>query len=568
MTPQIMKTFNTGPQIQWDVWRRAATTMLLGFMGLVVQACSNSSSTPPPTATTPSTVPDFKAAVFTQPTQITNAYFPHVAGTERLYAIETVDGLVTIFTEVLNDTRTVNGVEARVVRHREFLDSIITEDNYAWYAQDNAGNVWFLGETVDKYEYNDQGALLEVTHQGAWEAGLDVAGSGTLAKPGYLMKATPVVGDRYHHEYQKNVVEDQGEVVGINVPVTLADGTEKMCVKVRDTSVLDAAGSFSFKYFAPDIGLVMEESGGETTLFLPVSPVSARVDLAEPTFSNPTEITNPLFPISEVDQTLLVGHVGTAAFRVSYTLLPGTTPISWNGQTIQTRTIQYVAYEDRRIVEYALDWYGQADDGSVWYFGEDVFSYEDGALASRHGTWLVERDGPLAMIMPASPAIGNVYRVENIPAQVFEEVKVTDIATTLDGPSGPITGGMTGKQLHMNASYSDKIFAPGYGEFLTQTDTDLEALALAVPIDALPGNMPTQLTTLVDGAVAVFDSADAGDWTATSSTVSAMNAAWAQFTLGQVPPRLKPLMDLALDELTQAVTAQDAEAARQAAVDV
>ena len=341
-----------------------------------------------------------------------------------------------------------------------------------------------------------------------------------------------------------------------------------MCVKVRDTSVLDAAGSFSFKYFAPDIGLVMEESGGETTLFLPVAPVSARVDLTEPTFSNPTEITNPLFPISEVDQTLLVGHVDTAAFRVSYTLLPGTRPISWNGQTIQTRIIQYVAYEDRRIVEYALDWYGQADDGSVWYFGEDVFSYEDGALASRHGTWLVERDGPLAMIMPASPAIGNVYRVENIPAQVFEEVKVTDIATTLDGPSGPITGGMTGEQLHMNASYSDKVFAPGYGEFLTQTDTDLEALALAVPIDALPGDMPTQLTTLVDGAVAVFDSADAGDWTVTSSTVSAMNAAWAQFTLGQVPPRLKPLMDLALDELTQAVTAQDAEAARQAAVDV
>ena len=286
-----------------------------------------------------------------------------------------------MFTEVLNETHVVAGVEARVVRHREFLDSVIAEDNHAWYAQDDAGNVWYLGETVDAYEYDDQGSLIEVTHEGAWEAGKDVAGEGTLANPGYLMKAAPKVGDRYHHEYQEDVVEDQAEVVALNVPVTLADGSEKVCAKIRDTSVLDKAGNIAFKYYAPDIGLVLEESGAERTVFLSAAPVSARVDLTQPTFSNPTVINNPLFPISAVDQTLLVGHVGPAAFRVSYTLLPGTTPVAWKGQTIQTRTIQYVAYEDRRIVEYALDKYGQADDGSVWYFGEDVFRYEDGALA-------------------------------------------------------------------------------------------------------------------------------------------------------------------------------------------
>lgn len=566
MNPQMLKTPNTRHPIPWVVRRKAAAA-LLGALVLLVQACLSSKSTPDADSL-PATVPNFKAATFTQPSKITHVYFPHVAGTERLYANETEDGLVTVFTEVLNETRVVSGVEARVVRHREYLEGVLTEDNYTWYAQDDAGNVWYLGETIDKYEYDDQGALIEVTHEGAWEAGKDVAGEGTLANPGYLMKAAPMPGDRYHQEYQEDVVEDQAEVVAINVPVALADGTEKICVKIRDSSVLDEPGSVSFKYYAPDIGLVLEESGAERTLFLPVAPVSARVDLTQPTFSNPTIIDNPLFPVSTVEQTLLVGHIGPAAFRVSYTLLPGTTPISWKGQTIQTRAIQYVAYEDRHIVEYALDWYAQADDGSVWYFGEDVFSYEDGALANRDGTWLVERDGPLAMIMPAMPVVGNVYRVENIPARVFEEVTVTDIATTLDGPSGPITGGMTGQQLHMNASYSDKIFAPGYGEFLTQIDTDLEALALAVPIDALPGAVPSQLTTLVAGAVAVFDSADAADWTAATSTVSGMNTAWTQFKLGQVPPRLKPLMDTALTALTQAVTAQKAAAARQAAVDV
>lgn len=574
MSLHISKTLNTHCPIRWELWKKAATLSLFGAIGLVLQACSNNNSTPnansPPVTvpTLPVTVPNFKAATFTQPSKITNPYFPHAASTERLYAIETDEGLVTVFTEVLNDTRTVAGIEARVVRHREYLESVISEDNYAWYAQDDAGNVWYMGETVDKYEYDEQGALIEVTHEGAWEAGKDVAGKGSLANPGYLMKASPIPGDRYHHEYQEGVVEDQAEVIAINVPVTLADGSEKFCVKIRDTSVLDGAGSFSYKYYAPDIGLVLEESGDEQTLFLPVEPVSARVDLAQPTFSNPTVINNPLFPVSEIEQTLLVGHVDAAELRVVYTLLPGTTPITWNGQTIQTRTIQYVAYEDRRLVEYAIDWYAQADDGSVWYFGEDVFNYEDGELADRHGTWLVERDGPLAMIMPARPAVDNVYRVENIPARVFEEVRVTDTTVALDGPSGPITGGMTGKQLHMNATYSDKIFAPGYGEFLTQTETELEALALAVPTDALPEALPAQLDTLTTGAIGVFDAADAADWSAASTTVTGMNTAWTQFKLGQVPPRLKPLMDTALAALTRAAAEKNAVTARQAAVDV
>ena len=42
---------------------------------------------------------------------------------------------------------------------------------------------------------------------------------------------------------------------------------------------------------------------------LPVAPEASRVDLAMPTFSNPTDITNPLFPISETDQVIMLGTV-------------------------------------------------------------------------------------------------------------------------------------------------------------------------------------------------------------------------------------------------------------------
>lgn len=122
-------------------------------------------------------------------------------------------------------------------------------------------------------------------------------------------------------------------------------------------------------------------------LDLPVAPESERVDLAQPSFSNPTRVTNPLFPISQLHSVLMLGHVDGQAFRVEVTLLPGAKIINWNGQPVETLISQYAAYLDGRIHEVALDWYAQADDGAVWYFGEDVFNYEDGVIADTNGTW-------------------------------------------------------------------------------------------------------------------------------------------------------------------------------------
>jgi len=59
--------------------------------------------------------------------------------------------------------------------------------------------------------------------------------------------------------------------------------------------------------------------------------------------------------------------VGGKPFRTEFTLLPDIKTITWNGQPIQTITVQYLAYSDGRIQEIALDWFAQADDGSVWY---------------------------------------------------------------------------------------------------------------------------------------------------------------------------------------------------------
>jgi len=299
---------------------------------------------------------------------------------------------------------------------------------------------------------------------------------------------------------------------------------------------------------------------------LPTAPQGKRVDLATPSFSEPTSVTNPLFPVSKQESVLMVGRVDGKPFRTEVTLLPDTRIIEWQGQQVETLVSQYTAYLDGRIHEVAYDFYAQADDGSVWYFGEDVFNFKEGYIADTHGTWIAGKDGPAAMIMPSDPKVGDVYRPENIPGFVFEEVTVKSTDKTIDGPLGPIVGGLVVEELHMDGTTEDKTFAPGYGEFYTAGGGDVEALALAVPTDAASGPTPAELQTLSSGAPAVFDAARSGNWDAASTTVEKMSAAWETYRAGEVPRLIEPRMSDALGSLAEAVDARDAAQAQQAAI--
>jgi hypothetical protein len=301
---------------------------------------------------------------------------------------------------------------------------------------------------------------------------------------------------------------------------------------------------------------------------LPVAPEGERVDRTAPPFSDPTNVTNPLFPISDLHSAILNGRVDGKPFRTETTLLPDTRIIEWKeGQPVETLVSQYVAYLDGRIQEAALDFYAQADDGSVWYFGEDVYNYnEDGLIADTAGTWLAGKEGPVAMIMPAHPRVGDVHRPENIPGLVFEEVSVKTTGKRVDGPLGSIDGAMVGEELHDDGTYSDKVFAPGYGEFYSAHEGDVEALALAVPTDALSEPLPEELRTLSSGSEDIFRASRSGEWQSASSSVEEMRTAWdAYLQAGDVPSRLDAPMSDALKALAGAIDARDPAGAGQAA---
>jgi hypothetical protein len=300
---------------------------------------------------------------------------------------------------------------------------------------------------------------------------------------------------------------------------------------------------------------------------LPTVPASKRVDLSLPTFSDPTNVTNPLFPVSKQESVLLLGRVDRKPFRTEVTLLPETRIIEWQGQLVETLVSQYVAYLDGRLHEVAYDFYAQDDRGAVWYFGEDVFNFKDGVIFDTHGTWIAGKDGPAAMIMPADPKLGDVYRPENIPGFVFEEVTVKAVDQTLEGPLGPVEGGLVIEELHMDGSTEGKTFAPGYGEFFTGGGGDVEALALALPTNALSAPAPPELVTLESGAAGVFDAACSKDWKTAQATVERMMAAWETVKKGELPKRLEPQMTRALDALAEGVRGRTAPRARQAAID-
>jgi hypothetical protein len=298
----------------------------------------------------------------------------------------------------------------------------------------------------------------------------------------------------------------------------------------------------------------------------PFAPTAGRIDLDAPSFSNPTEITNPLNPVSEVTSAVVLGEVDGEPLRIEITLLPETRFVVWNGQPVEVVVSQFVGYLDGRMKEVALDLFAQGDDGAVWYFGEDVFNYDDdGHIADMEGAWLAGRDGPPGIITPDDPEVGDAYRSENIPGLVFEESTVKSVDLTVDGPRGPVDGAFEIDEHHPEGP-EVKQWAPGYGEFYTRDGQDYELMALAVPIDAVSGATPPQLTRIAVAAARIYSGTPASP--TASAEVSRIKADWAAFRDTGVPELLAGHMQDALDSLERAVRAGRPLASRLAAIDV
>jgi len=216
------------------------------------------------------TIPQFHPANFSNPTQIDNPFLPLEPGTTFTFEGESDDDEeIMVSIEVLADTRTIAGVTSVVVRDREFVDGVLQEDTRDWFAQDDAGNVWYMGEQVDNYEYDDDGELVEITHGGSWETGQDVAGTGSLAIAGIVMKAQPQPRESYRQEYYPGDALDMAYVVRTDAEVEVDGETIcESCLQILEWNPLEP-DSLEYKFYRSGVGLILEQSlDGDETLEL------------------------------------------------------------------------------------------------------------------------------------------------------------------------------------------------------------------------------------------------------------------------------------------------------------
>jgi hypothetical protein len=146
-----------------------------------------------------------------------------------------------------------------------------------------------------------------------------------------------------------------------------------------------------------------------------------------PRFSQPRQIDNPYLPLTEFTRCELRGAEDRTPIRVVRRLLPRGERFSVGGRTVETAVIEDRAFEDGELVERTLDYFGQADDGTVYYFGEDVDDYRDGRVVGHKGAWRYGRETrTLGVAMPPQPRPGDRWRFEDVPGITIESDEVVE----------------------------------------------------------------------------------------------------------------------------------------------
>jgi hypothetical protein len=196
---------------------------------------------------------------FHHPLSIDNPYLPLVEGTTFIYEGQQDGDSTRDTVEVTHDTKTILGIETRVVLDTVYLKGVLLERTFDWYAQDDDGHVWYMGE--DTTEYNPDGSVNN--KEGSWEAGVNGA------EAGIIMEADPKKGDTYQQEYAKGVAEDKAEVLSLNESISVPYGSFSHVLLIKETSALEP-DVVDHKYYAPGIGDIKELTvkGGSEELHL------------------------------------------------------------------------------------------------------------------------------------------------------------------------------------------------------------------------------------------------------------------------------------------------------------
>jgi hypothetical protein len=381
---------------------------------------------------------------------------------------------------IINDTKEILGVETTVVRDVAWNEGVIVEDTLDWYAQDAAGNVWYMGEFATNYEYDDEGNFIGTNNDGSWEAGVDGA------QPGNIMEANPQVGDNYYQEFFQGEAEDQGEVVGSNESVSIDLGNYENVLKTRDFTNLEP-DKFEFKYYAPGVGQVQADEGVTTEGGKPeLSPELIGISeipnvnlpaLNTANFANSTVIDNLYFTLTP---GTLSTYEGEGINPDTGEIETETHEVLVTGETEDILGINSVVVQDQEFVdgiltEDNLSYYAQDAAGSVWLLGESKLEYkydEQGNVIETNDSdsWLAGEGQSLpGLIMDGTPEVGEGYYQRFDITEAENQAEIVNLDAAIDD-FGQYDNILQVKEFSTLESdnFDFEYYAPGVGQIYTE----------------------------------------------------------------------------------------------------
>jgi hypothetical protein len=143
-------------------------------------------------------------------------------------------------------------------------------------------------------------------------------------------------------------------------------------------------------------------------------------------------VTNTWFPLTPGTTYRYTGVSGGKAAREIFTVARKTRVI----QGVRCTVVHDAVYEGGRLVERTTDWYAQAANGTVWYFGESTAEFDErGQVVSTEGSWEAGVDGAKAGIyMPPRPQVGQTFQQEYYKGHAEDYFKVLSLSADVSTP--------------------------------------------------------------------------------------------------------------------------------------
>ena len=170
--------------------------------------------------------------------------------------------------------------------------------------------------------------------------------------------------------------------------------------------------------------------------------------------------THPYFPIRVGSRWVYEGEEDGEEVGLQITVLNETEVVAG----VTTRVVEERETVDGELSEVSRNFFAQAGDGTVCYFGEEVDIYEDGQIVSHEGAWRADQSGHRpGIIMPAAPVPGMEFRMEEAPGVAEDEGRIVG-SGPVKVPAGRFVETVRVREFNpLDGGKDFKVYAAGVG---------------------------------------------------------------------------------------------------------